>query len=169
MPEDSAEISVDHTFDAPLERVVAMYADCEFARERGMSVGASECDAMVDGDAGGAFSVAIRRVLPTDDLQPEFKPFFGSTITVRYSEAWEPPGDGNREATFAMDIPGVPARATGSLKLVSEGGSTNLALRGMVTTRVPFLAGLVTRAILDSLNEAIGQELDTADSWLSRA
>lgn len=145
-----------------------MYADPEFERKRGMSVGASECDAMVDGSAAGAFSVAIRRILPTDNLQPEFRPFIGSTITIRYSEAWEPPGANGREATFAVDIPGVPARATGSLMLTPEGTSTHLAVRGTVTTHVPFMAGLVTRAILESLNGAIEKELEAADAWLGR-
>jgi hypothetical protein len=162
MPEGSAELAVDHSFDAPLERVVAMYADVEFVRERGMSVGASECDVMVDGSPGDGFSVAIRRILPTDNLQPNYRPFLGSTVTIRYSEAWEPPDDGNREATFAVDIPGVPARATGSIRLTPEGTSTSLSLRGTVTTHVPFLAGVVTQAILDSLAEAIDRELETA-------
>ncbi len=143
-----------------------MYADPEFSRQRGLSVGASECEAFVDGESDGAFTVSIRRILPTDDLQPEFKPFVGSSITVRYSEAWEPPDESDRDATFAIDILGVPARATGSLRLVPEDASTSLSIRGTVTTHVPFLAGLVTRAIIDSLNDAIGKELEAADSWL---
>jgi hypothetical protein len=62
---------------------------------------------------------------------------------------------------------GVPARATGSLCLISEGASTALSIRGTITTHVPFLASLVTKAILDSLHDAISKEIEAADSWLS--
>ena len=85
---------------------------------------------------------------------------------MRYSEAWEPPEGADRVATFAVDIMGVPARATGSLCLISQGESTALSIKGSVTTHVPFLAGLVTKAIMDSLHDAISKEIEAADSWL---
>ncbi|MBN2176639.1 MAG: DUF2505 domain-containing protein [Demequinaceae bacterium] len=169
MPEGKADLVADHAFDAPIERVAAMYANADFAHERGLAVGASECDAIVDGDAGTAFTVAIRRTMATDGLQPEFRPFLGSSVTVRYSEAWEPPGEGVREGTFAIDIVGVPARAAGTIRLAARGDSTELTLRGTVSVHMPFLAGLVTQAIIDSLAEAIEKELVAADAWLARA
>ena len=168
MPNREADLSADHSFKAPLDRVVAMYANEEFADERGRATGASECDTVVDGDASTAFTVAIRRILQTEGIQPEFKPFIGSSITVRYSEAWEPPDNDLREGTFAIDIVGVPARAAGTLTLVSKGDTTDFSLRGTVSAHVPFLAGLVTQAIIDSVATSLDKELTAADAWLSR-
>ncbi len=168
MPDRKADLSADHSFSAPIERVIAMYANEEFAQERGMATGSSECDTVVDGDASTAFTIAIRRILPTEGVQPEFRPFIGSSITVRYTEAWEPPNGDRREGTFAIDIVGVPARAAGTLSLISEGDATSFSLRGAVTAHVPLLAGLVTQAIIDSVATSLDKELAAADAWLSR-
>lgn len=169
MPGGTADITADHSFEAPLERVVAMFASEEFARERGLSTGSTECDTVVDGDPASAFTVAIRRTLSTDGIQPEFRPFIGSSITVRYTEAWQAPGVDRREGTFAIDIVGVPARAAGTLSLVAHDGLTDYSIRGTITAHVPFLASLVQKAILDSVNTGLDQELAAADAWLLRA
>lgn len=167
MPDRTANLSTDHSFAAPLDRVIAMYASEEFTDQRGMAIGASECDTVVDGDASTSFTVAIRRTLLTEGIQPEFKPFIGPSIAVRYTEAWEPPANDVREGTFAIDIVGVPARAAGTLSLTSEGDTTRFSLRGAVTAHAPFLAGLVTQAIIDAVATGIDKELATADAWLS--
>jgi hypothetical protein len=168
MPDGTADLAADHTFGASLERVIAMYANEEFAHERALATGASECDTIVDGDPSTAFTVAIRRIMSTEGIQPEFRPFIGSSITVRYSEAWEAPGEERREGTFAIDIVGVPARAAGTLSLVARDGTTDFSIRGTVTAHVPFLAGLVTQTIIDSVSDGLVKELAAADAWLTR-
>ena len=168
MLDGTMDLAAEHVFEAPLERVVAMYFDEEFARERGLATGAADCEAVVDGAPDGAFTVVIRRTMPTDGVQPDFKPFIGPSISVRYTEAWlEPEGEG-REATFAIDIVGVPARAAGTVSLTRHGETTALSVRGTISTRVPFLAGLVTQAVVDSVSEALDRELAAADRWLAR-
>jgi hypothetical protein len=162
------DVAVTHTFKAPLARVATLFASQDFSHERGLSTGATECDAVVDGDPSGAFSVAIRRVMPTEGLQPEFKPWIGPFITVRYTEAWEPPNGSTREGTFAMEIVGAPARATGTLLLAQQGDDTTYTIDGSVTARVPFLGALVTQAVVTAIEHGLEQELATADAWLAR-
>jgi hypothetical protein len=161
------ELATTHTFEAPLTKVAAMYADEEFAHKRGLATGATECDAIVDGDASGAFSVAIRRVMPTEGLQPEFKPWIGPSITVRYTEAWEPPRTDRRDGTFAVEIVGAPVRAAGTLSLTPNGDRTTLALEGTVTAKLPFLGALVTQAVIDAVAQGLDREFAAGDVWLS--
>ncbi len=162
------ELAAAHMFKAPLPRVAAMYADEAFARMRGLATGATECDAVVDGDSSGAFSVAIRRVMPTEGLQPEFRPWIGPSITVRYTEAWEPPSDSARHGTFAVEIVGAPARATGTVSLSREGDATAFVLQGTVVAKVPFLGALVTQAVVDAIGQGLDRELAAADDWLAK-
>jgi hypothetical protein len=163
------ELAATHTFKAPLARVVAMYADEAFALARGSATGATECDAIVDGDASEAFSVAIRRVMPTEGLQPEFRPWIGPSVTVRYTEVWEPPRGTIREGTFAVEIVGAPVRAAGTLSLSPEGDTATFTLQGTVTARVPFLGALVTQAVVDAVGYGLEREFATGDAWLSKA
>jgi hypothetical protein len=163
------ELEAMHTFDAPLTTVVAMYSNEGFAAERGRAAGATECDAMVDIDPSGSFSVAIRRVMPTEGLQPEFRPWIGPSVTVRYTEVWEAPGESQRDGTFAVEIVGAPVRATGTVSLAPHGNTTIFTLQGTVTAKLPFLAQLVTQAAIDAVEKGLDREFAAGDAWLAKA
>lgn len=162
------DLTLDHPFDASATRIAAMYADREFSQSRALAPGATEAEAVVDGDPSGAFNVMIRRVMPTDGIQPDFKPFIGAFITVRYTEAWEPPGaDGARDGTFAVEIVGVPSRASGVLAIVARGDRSTYLLRGTVEANVPILGGLVEQAVTDAIASGAQAEFAAADAWIA--
>jgi hypothetical protein len=162
------DFGTEHRFEAPLDRVVAMLADADFERERGLSVGATECEASVHEEEDGGFSVAIRRTMPTEGIQPEFRPFIGSSITVRYSEVWEPPDGESRHGTFAIEIVGVPVRAAGTVSLSPDGDATAYDVQGTVTAQMHFLGSLVTQAVVSALDAGVDRECEAAESWLAR-
>ncbi len=159
----------EHRFDASPERVLAMYSDAEFAAARAVATGAIESDVVIDGEVDNAFTVAIRRTMPTDDVQPDFKGFVGDTISVRYTEAWEAPDGDGRVGTFALEIVGAPARAAGAIAIAPEGSGSIFTIDTTVSTSMPFLAQLVTEAVAEALERGIAQEFETADAWLARA
>ena len=160
-------VEIEHTFAAPLERVMAMFADPDFVRARSEGAGARNVEVVVDGEPGANFTVAVRRTMPTASVPQEFRGLVGDSLAVRYSEAWEEPDDDMRDGTFAVEIVGVPARASGTLALVGRDAHTALSVEGVVKTTMPLLAGLIEKAIADALNSVLTSELQTADEWLA--
>lgn len=164
------DVHFEHHFSAAADRVIAMYADEGFARARGVASGAIESDAIVDGDVSSTFTVAIRRTIPTDGIQPEFRPFVGPSIAVRHTEVWEAPsgGEGDRDGTFAIEVVGVPAHAAGTLELRRDGEGSTIAIAGVVTATLPFLAGAVAQAVASAMSDALTREFAAGDAWLER-
>ncbi len=157
-----------HRFAAPVADVVAMYADESFSRERARATGAAESDVLINGTADGAFDVVIRRIIGTESVRSDFRGFLGSTIAVNYIEAWTEPEGETRDATFAVEIVGAPARAAGSVTLEPEGAGSRMSLEGNVTSSAFLISAAVAQAVGEALAVGIEQEFDAADAWLAR-
>jgi len=162
------QVEFVHRFAAPVADVVAMYADEQFARERARATGATESDVLIDGTADGAFDVVIRRVIATDGVRSDFRGLLGSTVSVIYTEAWAEPEGEAREATFAVEIVGAPARAAGSVTLAPEGSGSTMSLEGNVSSSAFLISTAVAQAVGEALARGIEQEFDAADAWLAR-
>jgi hypothetical protein len=157
-----------HRFAAPVADVVAMYADEKFSRERARATGATESDVLIDGTADGAFDVIIRRVIATEGVRSDFRGMLGSTVSVIYTEAWTEPEGESRDATFAVEIVGAPARAAGSVTLAPDGAGSRMAVEGNVTSSAFLISAAVAQAVGEALARGIEQEFDAADAWLAR-
>ncbi|MCB2412095.1 DUF2505 domain-containing protein [Demequina sp. TTPB684] len=166
------DITHEHHFTASIEDVVAMFSNEDFAAQRARASGAAGSDVLVDVEEDGSFTVVIRRTLPANTIPAEFRAFVGSEIHVRYTEAWEAPDareDGVREGTFAMEIPGTPGHARGSVVLTPRGEGTDFEVNGEVQASVPLVGPMVERAIASAIDQALPQELAAADVWLASA
>jgi hypothetical protein len=157
-----------HRFDAPVADVVAMYADEAFSRERARATGATESDVMIDGTVDAAFDVIIRRVVPTESVRAEFRGLIGSTLQVNYAEAWSEPESETRDATFAVEIVGAPARAAGSLTLAPDGSGSRMSVDGTVSSSAFLISAAVAQAVGEALVAGIEKEFAAADAWLAR-
>lgn len=164
-------ITHEHHFDASVEDVVAMFSSEEFAQRRASASGAAGSDVLVDMDDDGGFTVVIRRTIKSDAIPTEFRAFVGSQLHVRYTEVWEAPEDSrdgaDRRGTFAMEIPGTPGHARGTVKLSVAGRGTDFAMEGEVQASVPLVGQMVERAVASAIEQALPQELSAADTWLA--
>ena len=165
-------ITYDHHFAAPIDRVVALLSNEEFAKERARAAGAAHADVLIDHFDDGAFTVVIRRSTPADSIPPELRGLVGGQLVARYTEAWaaaEHNGDpSDREGTFALEIPGTPGHARGAVVLKPIGDGTAFGLAGEVQATLPLFGALVERTIAEAIERALPLELATADAWLAR-
>jgi len=165
------KISHEHRFDASIGDVVAMFGNEVFAAQRARASGAAGSDVLVDTEDDGSFTVVIRRTIPADDIPSEFRAFVGSQVHVRYTEVWAAPetpeGDARRTGTFAMEIPGTPGHARGTVSLEPSGDQTDFVMSGEVQASVPLVGPMVERAVASAIKQALPQELAEADSWLA--
>jgi len=158
-----------HTFNASLDRVIAMLADEEFAAHRANSSGATDQDVLIDGTPDAAFTVLIRRVVPSSTIPAEFRSFVGKELNVKYTEAWEPPDEheADRVATFAMEIAGAPGHVAGAIGLTPQGDTVEFLATGTVKVTVPLFGALIEKAVASTVEHGFASELAAADAWLA--
>lgn len=166
-------LAVDQTYPAPPDAVVALLADEEFVRWRAeRSSGAGSVEQVdVTGQAGGAFTVVVRRTLPTDQIPPQVRPFVGSALEVRQAEAWEAPEGtlraGARVGTVAIEITGAPVRVTGTVALEAlPDGGTRQSYAGEVRASVPLFAAAVEDAAATAVRTTLRAEEQALREWL---
>lgn len=162
------EFTHQHVFAAPLERVIAMFADDAFAQRRAKASGSGEGEVWVDGTADTAFTVYIRRTVPASSIPSEFRSFVGSELHVRYTEAWQEPEPDARVGTFAVEISGTPGHVAGALGLTANGESTTFLATGDVKVSVPLFGGMIERTVAEAVGKGLAQELEAADAWLQK-
>lgn len=162
------QITHTHRFEASVEEVARMLADEDFAHMRGATAGAHDGAAIVTGAADGAFSVSIRRTIASTTIPQEFRGFVGSTLTVKYSEAWQPPEGDSRHATFSVEIMGAPGHAAGRLTVTPDGDGSLFAVDGTVTVKVPLFGAMIAKAVHRAVLDGLEAELADADAWLAR-
>lgn len=158
-----------HTFAADADTVIAMLASEDFARYRANASGSKQADAVVDGSADQDFTVSIRREIPATTIPEEFRSFVGSSLDVRYVEAWEPPGAAERVGTFAVEITGAPGRVTGALELSNVDEGSEFFMAGDAIAPVPLFGHIIEKTVADGVLKAFKAELVAADEWLARA
>jgi hypothetical protein len=144
-----------------------MLADESFAHARAKSSGAETIDAVVDGDATGEFTVYIRRVIPARTIPSEFRSLVGDSLDVKYTEAWEAPGNAERVGTFAVEISGAPVRVAGALELKDVNGGTEFFAAGQATAPVPLVGSIIEKSVTEAVVSAFSDELARGDRWLA--
>lgn len=162
-------ITYQHRFAAPIDRVVEMLRDENFARQRAAAAGAQDADVAIDLAEDGSFTVAIRRDVPTSTIPAEFRSFVGTNLVVRYTEAWTAPSADvtGREGTFAVEVVGAPGHARGSLVLTPDGDHTGFGLAGDLEAKVPIIGALVEKSVAEAIEKSLPLELAAADTWLA--
>lgn len=161
------EFTHSHPFDAPIDRVVAMLADPEFAERRAKAAGAGDGEVWVDGSADSEFTISIRRVVPATSIPSEFRGFVGKDLHVRYTEVWRAPEGEDRVGTFAVEIVGAPGHAAGAVGLTPRGEQTDFLATGEVKVSIPLFGGMVEKVVVDAVIKGLRQELASADAWLA--
>jgi len=162
-------ISHQHVFAATTADVSTMLADPEFNQIRGGAAGSRSAEVQIEGTVEDGFAVAIRQLVPTSSIPPEFRSFVGSELTVRYAEVWEAPAGDERHATFAVEIVGAPGHAAGTLRLEPHEDGSLFSAQGDVTVRVPLVGPMIEKAVGEAVLTGLRSELEAADAWLARS
>lgn len=97
----------------------------------------------------GGLLLAVSRELPKG--APGFLArLLPEDARVVQTDVWGPPdGTGARSGTWDVELPGVPARLGGTLRLEQDGGSTVYLVEGETKVSVPLVGGKAEAFIAD--------------------
>lgn len=150
-------------YDADPATVYAMLTDRGFQDEAMAATHAVDHEVeIVDLGSGGAEAarrVTTRRSLPTAGAPDAVRRFVGETVVVTQTTTWgEATPDGSRAATTSADIAGVPAQATGTMRLEPAGGGTDHVVEVTLTSKVPLVGGKIVAAAEPFVADALAAE-----------
>ncbi|WP_448061666.1 DUF2505 domain-containing protein [Cellulomonas hominis] len=151
-----------------------LLADPAYVHEKVAASGARDPQVDVVPGENGAFTVTVRRSLPTDQIPTNLRGFVGSHLDVRQIEAWGGPDpDGSRRGTVAVEIAGAPVRMTGTLALSPVAGpggpsaATTITYDGELKASVPLFGGAVEDAAAGAIRSTLAQEEVVSGAWLA--
>ncbi len=146
-----------------------MLSNPEYVHAKVRASGALEQHVDITGSPDAAFSVTIRRSLPTDQIPSHLRSFVGNRIDVRQVEAWEAAEpDGSRIGTVLLDIAGAPVRLNGRTRLVPAGAeASTVTYDGDLKSTLPLFGSTIENAAAGAVRAALEVEQDVARRWIA--
>jgi len=157
-------MKVAHTarYGASPDAVRAMLLDLGFRAQVCAAQGALHHEVVITGDPGSV-EVVVTRTQSMEGAPAAAVKLTGGTVRLVQRETW-----GALDAALALDIPGKPARLSGSIALVpTVPGGCDQVVTGEVTVRIPLVGGKLERLITDVLVAGLEREAEVGAGWLA--
>lgn len=161
------ELEKQHTFDAPIADVWAMFLDKESHLAKFASMGHRDIEVLSCEEDDSHLKIQIQRVVDID--VPGFaKKFLKPSNTVISTDTWADQGDGTYGGTFEIDIKGTPVEARGRTRLApADDSRTDYTISVDIKVKVPLVGGRIEGFAKGDIEKQIDQEFLAGDSWLT--
>lgn len=131
-------ISHSYSYPAGIERVDAMLADPESAKQRFAVPGLTNLRTDTRSEAGSVRTVA------TGDVDPSAVPakarrFVGARLSATLTESWGPREGDTRHGTLDVEVSGAPVSLHATSTLRGSGEQTQRTLEGDLTVAIPLI------------------------------
>ncbi|MDO5633345.1 MAG: DUF2505 domain-containing protein [Micrococcus sp.] len=151
---------------APTEVARALASE-DFHRSVIESLGGSLVSFERDGDVNSAMTVTTVRTAPADRLPEKVAKFVGDTVRVEQVERWDAPRpDGSRTGTTTITIPLAKATAEASMHLQLAGESTDYAVQGSVSCRIPLVGSKLAAKAEPMVGKVIDKQAREIEKYL---
>lgn len=152
-------LSVDLSYDAPLESVTAMLADPTFREQVCDAQKATSRTATSTGIPG---RVDVTMTQPTVGAPGFAKKFVGSEVKVERHETWSSP----TAATVTIDAGMSGAKIAGTFALTQSAGRTTQAVRLTIDVKLPLVGGKLESLVSDLMSKAFAKEQQVGQAYL---
>ncbi|GAA2516485.1 uncharacterized protein DUF2505 [Rarobacter incanus] len=149
--------------------VVSALCDEDFITFVTAKTGATVTHITTTSQTNGAATVVVRRNLPTTVIPAQARAFVGSNLELREVDAWAEPmqgADGPRYGTIAIEVAGVPAHASGHVRVLPTEGGCNLRYDLTVRATVPLFGAVIERQVADGVRTAVDALCAALEEWL---
>jgi hypothetical protein len=161
--------AVDYPYDAPPERVFAMFTEPEFLAEKFAATEAVTFEVVECAEtAGGGFRIVTNRTVRADI--PGFaKKFFKPENAMTQTEEWGPASGGTRDGTWRIEPHGVPVSVStsGTTRLEPAGGGAVQHIAATIKVGVPLVGGKLERFVYDQAKKTMDLEHAFGVRWLA--
>jgi hypothetical protein len=149
-------------YDASPTAVLQMLADPTFREKVCVALHVLRHEVTIDG-TGPGMTVVVDQTQSARGIPSFATKIVGDELRVVQRESWRD----DRTADLTVEIPGKPARFTGSIELTEQGTGTVETVAGDVKVRLPLVAGKLESLIADLLAAALDIEQRVGEDWLT--
>ncbi len=161
------ERSATHTYDAPIDVVIAMFADPDAVTARYESMGHRDVEVLECSMTDGSLTVRTSRVVDVD-LPGFARKVLQPTNTMVQTDAWTEAADGGWDGTFAVEVAGAPVHLSGAMRLTPAGSATTMDLTIRMDVKVPLVGGKIADwAGKNDVRTTMDAEFAAGDAWLA--
>jgi len=161
------EVSREHTFDAPIDKVWAMFRDPDSHVAKFAAMGHRDIEIVDQSSTPEQFRIELKRLV---DLElPGFaKKVLKPTNTVTTIDTWNDHGDGTYGGTFELHAVGTPMESTGTTHIEPDGDKTRYTVTITLKVKVPLVGGKIESYAKGAVVEPqLETEFRLGDEWLA--
>ncbi len=153
----ATSLSAVQEFDAPPEKVFALFSDHAFVQGR-LEAGGGLDPQVVSLDAGdGTLTVVTRQGIPASVLPSMVASMMSGDPVTERTETWRTDGDGYL-ADFSVVIKGAPASLKGTMTLVPATAGSTMTIAGQASVPIPLFGGKIESVIVEQVGELLAEE-----------
>jgi hypothetical protein len=163
------DFSDSHHFDAPLDRVWAMFRDPASHVAKFEAMGHRDIEVLEERSDDEGFHLVVRRVVEMD--LPSFaRRVIQPASTVTTTDDWHRQADGSYRGEQSVDTQGAPVRISARTHLAADGdgAGTTYAIDVSVDVKVPLIGGKIANWAKGTVAEQLDEEFAAGDRWLAR-
>ena len=160
--------SIDYrsTLAFPAEKVFATMTDEEYLRARLRELGGPGSD-LLEHEAGpdGA-RYKLKQGLSEKDLPPIVGKVMQGDMSIQRTESLRATGPGNYGGDVDVAISGVPASASGTMRLADNGAGSEFEVHADVEVKVPLIGGKIEEIVAGQVRRLLEAETAFTVRWL---
>lgn len=160
------EITESHTFDAPIDRVWAMFTDEASHIAKFESMGHRDIEVLESESSDEGLRLVIKRVVEVD-LPGFARKVLKPTNTVITTDTWRDNGDGTYGGSFELETVGAPVESSGTTKIWADGDKTAYEVTVRFDVKVPLVGGKITKWAAGDVSSQLDKEFAAGDDWLT--
>ncbi|GGB39376.1 hypothetical protein GCM10011492_32690 [Flexivirga endophytica] len=155
------------SYDAPADRVFEMLLDPAFQEAKCAATGALSHSVSIK-EQPPRQVIETHREMATEGLPENVARLVGKTLKVIEVQSWGEQGeDGSRVADIDVSIGGLPINYVGTIRMTSDGDSTDMRVSGDLRAKIPLVGGKVESASAPAISSGVQIEAQTGKEYLA--
>jgi hypothetical protein len=161
------DVSDSHTYAAPVDAVIDMYADPAAIVARYERMGHRDIEVLERSSTDDSLRVRTSRVVDVD-LPGFARKVLSPTNTMIQTDEWSRSGDGSWDGTVQVEVQGAPVRMSATMRLVPEGEVSTMHVTVSMSVKVPLVGGRIADwAGKNDVPRTMAAEFAAGDAWLA--
>lgn len=161
------DVSDSHTYAAPADAVIDMYADPDAAVARYEAMGHRDIEVLECRRTDESLRVRTSRVVDVD-LPGFARKVLAPTNTMIQTDEWSRADDGTWDGAVDVEVKGAPVRMSASMRLVPGGEESTMHVTVSMSVKVPLVGGRIAEwAGKNDVPRTMAAEFDAGDAWLA--
>jgi len=157
----------EHTFDAPIDKVWAMFKDPASHVSKFEAMGHTDIEVVEKKATKNGLKIVVSRTV-TLDLPGFAKKVLKPTNTVVSTDEWSARGDGTYGGTFSADTKGAPIKVGGTTLIEPDGDDrTHYVVETTIDVKVPLIGGKIADFSKGIVAKQMDEEFRLGDEWLA--